>query len=379
MENLNYGMVGNGTTGALISRKGSVDWLCLPRFNSASVFARILDSDRGGVFEILTDPDYEIQQFYIRNTNILVTRFQQGENAFELIDFLPRYHENSHYYCPPDLVRYIRWISGTPEIKVNYDPRLEYAASPTQTTVHPGYIKSFTTRGPYVSVYLYSSFDYEKIVSGTLLRIEEDAYFLMSYNQQLLPQTVDRNYLKYERTKVYWLNWVERTRSFNRFNEEIIRSSLVLKMLSYQKSGAIIAALTTSLPETIGASRNWDYRFCWLRDASMAIKVLMHLGHRNAAERYIQFVIDLLPEKSEKIQIMYGINGEKTLTETTLDHLSGYQNSRPVRVGNDAYRQKQNDIFGVLMDVIFQQFKRFRVSLENSEELWTITRRIIRQ
>jgi GH15 family glucan-1,4-alpha-glucosidase len=181
-----------------------------------------------------------------------------------------------------------------------------------------------------------------------------------------------------ERTKVYWLNWSERSKKFGKYNKEILRSALTLKLLSYDKTGAIIAALTTSIPETIGEIRNWDYRFCWLRDASMVIKVMSELGHRNVARRYLKFILDIIPDKDEKIQIMYGIHGQRALPEKILGYLAGYENSQPVRIGNAAYRQKQNDIYGVLMDVIYQQFKLFKTSLENSEALWTITRSIVK-
>jgi GH15 family glucan-1,4-alpha-glucosidase len=201
---------------------------------------------------------------------------------------------------------------------------------------------------------------------------------LLSYNQKILEQNVERAYLKLERTKVYWLNWSERTKRYKKYNDEILRSALVLKLLSYNKTGAVLAAATTSLPETLGEIRNWDYRFCWIRDASMVIKVMTSLGHYNVARRYLNFVIDIIPDKDEKIQIMYGINREKKLTETILDHLSGYEHSAPVRVGNDAYRQKQNDIYGILVDVIYQHFSIYDTSMQNSEELWTIVRSIVK-
>ena len=151
-----------------------------------------------------------------------------------------------------------------------------------------------------------------------------------------------------------------------------------MKLLSYQKTGAIIAAVTTSLPETIKGIRNWDYRYCWIRDSSMTITILTNLGHFNAAERFLKFIINAVPYKNEKIQIMYGINHEKKLTEETLGWLSGYENSRPVRIGNKAFQQKQNDIYGVLLDAILKYFELFQNNLENSEDLWTIVRSLVK-
>ncbi|MBN1183096.1 MAG: glycoside hydrolase family 15 protein [Bacteroidales bacterium] len=379
MDNLNYGIVGNCRSAALISDKGSIDWCCLPEFNSSSFFAKILDVDKGGSFEFLVDGSYKISQSYIRKTNILVTKFENGEDAFEVVDFMPRYLNDSRgYYAPPDLIRYIKHISGKPSFRLKYDPRLEYAQYTTKTIVTGEYIKSFTTKGVYDSAYLYTDLDKEKVVKGEYIELVSDAFFLFSYNQKILKQTLDRAYLKLQRTKVYWLNWTERTKIFVKYNEEILRSALVLKLLSYDKSGAVLAAVTTSLPETIGEIRNWDYRFCWLRDSSMVIKVMSYLGHQNVASRYLNFIIDIIPDKDEKIQIMYGINRDKKLTEKVLGHLSGYMNSAPVRIGNDAYRQKQNDIYGILMDVIYQQFSIFETSLEHSEALWTITRSVVK-
>ncbi|MEE4198862.1 MAG: glycoside hydrolase family 15 protein [Bacteroidales bacterium] len=380
MDNLDYGIIGNCKSAALISRKGSMDWCCLPEFDSTSVFAKILDQDIGGSFEILVDNDYEITQSYIDKTNILVTKFHRENDRFEVVDFMPRYKsEENGYYSPPDVIRYIKYISGEPVFRVKYDPRLEYAKYPTQTILNnKKYIKSYTKKGNYNSVYLYTDLDFKTIVEQEPIRLTRDAYFLLSYNQKILEQSVERAYLKLERTKVYWLNWSERTRRYKKYNDEILRSALVLKLLSYNKTGAVLAAVTTSLPETLGEIRNWDYRFCWIRDASMVIKVMTSLGHYNVARRYLDFVIDIIPDKDEKIQIMYGINREKKLTETILEHLAGYEHSAPVRVGNDAYRQKQNDIYGILVDVIYQHFSIYDTSLQNSEELWTIVRSIVK-
>jgi GH15 family glucan-1,4-alpha-glucosidase len=381
MTNLDYGIIGNGISAALISKSGSLDWLCLPVFDSASVFAKILDDERGGSFEIITDDSYTSKQKYLPKTNILSTIFSNGADSFEVLDFMPRYHYHNgkdHIYSPPDVLRYIKWKSGNPRFRVKYDPRLEYAESETITEVRDDFIKSFTKSGTYDSLYLFTDVEKEKVVNGDEIELENDVFFLISYNQKLLKQSIDRAYLKLQRTKVYWLNWSEDTHKFSHYNDEILRSALVLKLLSYHKTGAVLAAATTSLPETIGEIRNWDYRFCWLRDASMVIKMMTQIGHWTSAERFMNFIIDVVSDKDEKIQIMYGINREKNLRERILTHLSGYEDSAPVRIGNAAYKQKQHDIYGILMDVIYQQFSLFEVSLQNSEELWTITRSIVR-
>ncbi|MCG6190368.1 glycoside hydrolase family 15 protein [Maribellus maritimus] len=381
MINLDYGIVGNGKSVALISKNGATEWLCLPLFDSASVFSSLLDKEKGGNFEIIVDKSYSTNQKYLPKTNILVTRFTNGTDTFEIIDFMPRYHYRNggdHIYSPPDYIRYFKWKSGRPKFRIKYDPRLEYGEKPTKTQIRSEFIKSKTVKGPYDSLYLYTNLNKKKVVNSEEVTMKSDLFFLISYNQKLLPQTQARAYLKLQRTKVYWLNWSEETHRFSHYNDEILRSALVLKLLSYDKTGAVLAAATTSLPETIGEIRNWDYRFCWLRDASMVIKVMTKLGHWRSASRFLNFIIDVVSDKDEKIQIMYGINKEKNLKERILTHFSGYEGSAPVRIGNAAYKQKQHDIYGILMDVIYQQFSLFDVSLENSEELWTITRSIVR-
>lgn len=379
MNTLDYGVIGNCRTAALISKTGSIDWCCLPNFDSSTIFAKLLDTKIGGSFEIEVNSSYTIKQRYIKNTNILSTIFAGSDGSFELMDFMPRYHiEKSGYYNPPDIIRYFKLISGEPKFTLKYNPKLEYARHETHTEINEDFIKSYTTEGEYDSLYMYTDLGSNKIVKQTEISLQKDSFILLSYNQKILSQTIELQYIKLQRTKVYWLNWANEITSFTQYQNEIVRSALTLKMLTYDKTGAVLAALTTSLPETIGEERNWDYRFCWIRDASMAIKVMSRLGHMNSVKRFMNFLIDIIPDKDEKIQIMYGINREKKLTEEELLHLSGYENSAPVRIGNAAYIQKQNDIYGVLMDVIYQHFRLFDTSLEISENLWTITRSIVK-
>lgn len=379
MNTLDYGIIGNCKSAALISKEGSLDWCCLPDFNSASVFAKLLDTNIGGSFSFEVGPEYEISQKYLWKTNILCTTFASEEAAFQVIDFMPRYRESSGtFYAPPDVIRYLCVVKGTPRLRVNYDPRINYAREKTYNENHKFYIKSFTREGKYDSLYLYTSFDLDDVLNREEITLKGNAYFLMGYHEKLREQNLERAYLKFQRTKTYWMNWSEETTKFSHFSDEIGRSALVLKSLTYDKTGAVLAAATTSLPETIGEVRNWDYRFCWIRDASMVIKVMAGLGHKESAQKFLEFIMNLIPNKDEKLQIMYGINGEKQLTEEILTHLDGYKGSRPVRIGNAAYIQKQNDIYGILMEVIYQQFLQFETTLENSEELWTIVRGIAR-
>ncbi|MDC6352276.1 glycoside hydrolase family 15 protein [Zeaxanthinibacter sp. PT1] len=378
MDNLDYGIIGNCRSAALVSKNGSIDWCCLPEFDSSSVFAKLLDEKIGGSFEILVTDDYSINQKYLKRTALLVTTFSNGEDSFEVYDFMPRYHkEGGGYHAPPEIVRYFSPTSGKPKFRVKYEPKLEYAAGETETYVKRNFVASLTYGDKFDTVFLYTSFNKNAVVEGREIELTEDGYFSMAYNEKIFRSTVNSAYLDMERTKVYWLNWSSRTSRYTQYTQQINRSAITLKMLSYDRSGAVLAAATTSLPETIGEVRNWDYRFCWIRDASMVVKVVSDLGHKNIARRYLKFIIDLIPDKDEKLQIMYGINKEKKLTEETLDHLSGYKGSKPVRIGNAAYAQRQNDIYGILMDVIHAQLVRFQTDIENGEELWTITKGIV--
>jgi GH15 family glucan-1,4-alpha-glucosidase len=377
-NNLDYGIIGNCRSAALISKNGSLDWCCLPEFDSSSVFAKLLDDDIGGSFEFLVSKEYFISQAYIKNTCILVTCFYSEDNSFEVHDFMPRYKkENGDYYAPPEVIRYIKHIKGQPRFKVKYNPKLEYALGKTNTYIKKDFIVSLTDKEKFDSLFLYTNFDKKAVVRGEEITLKSDGYFQFGYNEKLFTSTVTNVCLELDRTKVYWLNWMERTPTYKSYNAEISRSAMTLKLLSYEKTGAVLAAVTTSLPETIGEVRNWDYRFCWIRDASMVIKVVSSLGHKRMAKRYLRFITNLIPHKDEKLQIMYGINGEKQLTELQLDHLKGYMNSKPVRIGNAAFLQRQNDIYGILMDVIHQQLVKFNTDIENGEELWSITKGIV--
>ena len=379
MDNLDYGVVGNCKTAALISKEGSIDWLCFPVFDSPSVFSKLLDKDKGGSFSFIVSDSYRITQNYFKETNILCTRFASDEGVFEVLDFMPRYKtRGDEYYIPSEIYRYIRLIDGKPRFRINYTPVMNYARDSVIHKKFAYFIRTFSLVDGNDNIYLYSSIDFDTILNQEEIILEQDQYMLLSYSQKLANIDINRAYLEYQRTKIYWLNWNNRSRKFIEYNDYICRSLLALKLMCYESSGAIMAALTTSIPETIGEVRNWDYRFCWIRDASMSIETLIELGHHSTAKQYMSFVKDILKSKSDSLQIMYGIDGSRTLKEEMLPHLAGYENSQPVRIGNAAYFQKQNDTFGYLMDVIHSYYFRFPGTLGELEEMWEVVKSIIR-
>ncbi|MDD4101657.1 MAG: glycoside hydrolase family 15 protein [Kiritimatiellae bacterium] len=375
---MQFGVIGNCKSAALVDHRGTIVWCCLPDFDSASVFASLLDEGRGGHFGIETDETYKITQSYISNTNVLRTVYESPSGGFELLDLMPRHKENKQYYAPPEVLRHIRRLHGAPVFTVRYCPKLGYARHETRSVSHASYIKSMAQNGAYESLYLYTNLPHDAVLEGLPITLEDEAYLLLSYHQKIRPVTLDRIALEVERTKVYWMDWVGRTTPFDRWSKEVKRSAMVLKLLSYQESGAIMAAVTTSLPEAVGEERNWDYRFCWIRDAAMTLNMLTRLGHLNVAENFFSYVLRVVPYKDDEIQVMYGIRGNKTLTERTLDWLDGYKNSRPVRVGNAAYTQRQHDIYGVLLNAILRYLEVFKIDETTGERLWTITRSLMR-
>ena len=377
--NLNYGIIGNCKSSALINEDSSIDWSCLPQFDSPSIFGKILDDQKGGSFKIVCDDSYHITQKYLDKTAILLTRFDNGTDSFQLLDFMPRFQkDNGIYYAPPEITRLVKVIKGNPLIKILYDPQLEYAQGETKNYIKEDFIVSVVDDERYDTLTLYTDLDKTSVLSGGEIKLDKDYFFKISYNEKIKPFSIDDIKFEFEKTKVYWLNWCFKTPTFdNVYNDQILRSAITLKLLTFEKTGAVLAAATTSLPETIGEVRNWDYRFCWIRDASMVIKVIAKLGHIKIVKNFIEFIIDLIPDKDEKLQIMYGINGEKMLTEKTLDHLSGYRGSKPVRIGNAAFIQKQNDIYGILMDAIHFQIEKYTDETDKHEELWSIVKSIV--
>jgi GH15 family glucan-1,4-alpha-glucosidase len=392
-DNYHHGVIGNGRTCALIEPDSSVAFACLPDFDSGTVFASLLDPERGGTMRVDMVDGRATSQHYERNTNILVTKFEadDGKSAFQVIDFMPRYtwdgKAGTSGDAAPDIVRVLEPLHGAPKIRVHYDPRLEYGLHPTETHLdRDGAALKSTTTGRredggvvYESVFLYTDLNAAAVAAGDEdFWLNEKRYLLVSYHDKVQPPTRDTVELMLQRTRSYWLLWSARTHVPERYADEVIRSALALKLLQFDPTGAMAAAATTSLPETIGEERNWDYRFCWIRDGSMTVSTLRRIGHPRMASLFIDWMLRTVPTKDDTLQIMYGLRGEKVLTEHTLGHLDGYLGSKPVRIGNAAYDQQQHDIYGILLDVIYQDIEERTRTPEKLDQLWTRVRSVNR-
>lgn len=391
-------VIGNGRSAAIIEPDGTIVFACLPDFDSGTVFGKLLDTDRGGSFGLELEAGQVVTQAYERHTNVLATTFAGPSGSFRVIDFMPRYtwdgRAGAAGDAPADIVRLIEPLSGQPVLRVNYDPRLEYSRFPTTHEIDGNRIKSITrgvaepnpdqsrrsgdVRNIYESLYLYTDLDKADVLAGNGIVVDRARYFIVSYHDKVQEPSTDTVHLMLQRTRAYWLLWAARTTLPTGYAEEVLRSALALRMLQFDPTGALVAAVTTSLPETIGETRNWDYRFCWIRDASMTVSVLRRVGHPGMAKRLIDWVMRTVPTKDDELQIMYGLRGERDLREETLDHLAGYHGSKPVRIGNAAHTQKQHDIFGVMLDVVYQDLLVRDRTPEALDRLWTRVRAEVR-
>ncbi len=374
-----YGIIGDLHTVALVGKNGSIDWCCLPRIDSPSVFGALLDANKGGSFRIYaSDTTSEYLQLYYPDTNVLLTRFATPDGYAELTDFMPikgrRTDEFEHA-----LIRSVNVVYGSLEIVLNCRPAFNYARNGHQLTLSENGAL-FSSNGLSLAlaspVPLYE--DGEGGVTATFtLHQGESAHFLLITDSETIPRPLSEDQYQglFQRTLRYWYEWIAQCTYQGRWREMIHRSALALKLLTYAPSGAVVAAATTSLPETLGGVRNWDYRFVWLRDAAFTLYSLLNLGFFREASAFMDWLNARCHELKEggMLQPLYGVDGEQILTESRLDHLDGYHGSRPVRIGNGAYAQKQLDIYGEMMDAIYI-YNRFDAI---SYDLWQNLQRLL--
>ena len=356
-----YGIIGDLHTVALVGKSGSIDFLCLPSFDSPSVFAALLDTDRGGRFQIAPQLDDAVQrQLYLPDTNVLLTRFLSDSGVAEVSDFMPVEDAGVAH----NLVRRAKTVRGEIRFGMRCDPRFDYGrATHTVERRSDTEILFVGRAGPRELVLRLRSSVPMQLEEGAAvaqftLGADHSVWFILEVVMGDGPSPcADPDYAtdSFKETVNFWRGWIGRSTYKSRWREMVNRSALVLKLLTSREHGSIVAAPTFGLPETIGGVRNWDYRYAWIRDSSFTLYGLMRLGYTEEAAAFIRWIMarcqELEPDGS--LQIMYAIDGRPVMPEQTLDHFEGYMGSRPVRIGNDAHRHLQLDIYGELMDSIY--------------------------
>jgi GH15 family glucan-1,4-alpha-glucosidase len=371
-----HGLIGDLRTAALVSLDGSIDWLCLPRFDSPSVFGAILDDKKGGVFRIspVVEPAVR-QQFYWPGTNVLVTTCRAPDGVGETMDFMRVFHDRTQ------LVRRVQALRGSMAFRMECRPAFNYARDRHEVRTLPGgacFHSDALALELAASVPL--SRDGDAVLSDFVLEEGQTATFVLQEGEEgieSLAGVSDKESLALlQDTIEYWHLWISRSQYRGRWREMVERSALVLELLTYEPSGAVVAAPTCSLPERLGGVRNWDYRYNWIRDAAFTLYGLLRIGLTDEALRFMGWLEkrcgELDPEGA--LQTVYGIDGRCRLTEEVLGHLEGYKGSSPVRIGNAAYLQTQLDIYGALLDAVYL-FNKYANPI--SAELWKGLRRLV--
>ncbi len=354
----NHGVIGNMRSVALVSMNGSIDFLCYPNFDSPTVFAALLDDQRGGCFQIQPElRDRRVRQLYLPDTNILLTRFLAEEGVAELTDYMPIGADGKQ---PNEIVRTVAVIRGEIPFKLVCQPRFDYAASAHTIKIEDRRATFSPADRACPTMALYSTIPLEKesqdATAQFSLRAGENATFLFGEVRPEEEQPeMGRLDERFHETARFWRGWIARSKYRGRWREMVNRSALMLKLLISREHGSLVAAPTFSLPEEIAGVRNWDYRYTWLRDAAFTLYALIRLGFVDESEAFIDWLKGRLSDDAERgpLQVMYGIDGRQKLDEVTLDQLRGYEDSGPVRIGNAAYQQLQLDIYGEMMDSIY--------------------------
>jgi len=377
-----YGIIGNLDTCALVGKDGSIDWCCFPHIESPSIFAGILDINKGGHFAIHPSEPFESEQKYIEKTNVLQTVFHTSSGTAILTDFMPlTEEEEAENHESQTIYRKVICTKGSVKLEAEFKPRFNYARA--QTTFKP-FEKGVVATWNNEQVFLTAPFELElrgdEAFGTHTIKEGESIWMVLQYGHRA-PVYSEACEDSFKNTVQYWQNWGHRCDPqkcvfSGPWHDLVVRSGLVLKLLTHHESGAICAAPTTSIPEEIGGVRNWDYRFNWIRDSAFTLQALYNLGHVKEAKNHLKWFMSLCKETKEpsEIQIMYGMHGETELKEQELKHLSGYRNSRPVRIGNSAAKQRQLDIYGELLNIFYETT---RYGEDISQDDWHFIAKIV--
>jgi GH15 family glucan-1,4-alpha-glucosidase len=377
-----YGIIGNEETVALVGRDGAIDWCCFPHVESASLFARILDSQRGGHFTVCPTQSFEAEQRYVDRTNVLRTCFRTTAGQATVTDFMPvpettQTRQGTHQA----VYRKLTCDSGQVDLQIEFEPRFDYARTdPRLEQARHGVVAT----GNDESVFLSGSVPFHisnQTASGSVtLTAGETHWFVLGYEQEIPAHPADHQQALDEVID-YWRNWTHQCSPTEEcpidgpWHDRAVRSALTLKLLIHRETGAICAAPTTSLPEDIGGVRNWDYRYNWIRDSALTVRALAELDHLEEAKNYFSLCLAHCSRGDPAdIQPLYGLHGHDDLDEQTLDHLSGYRDSTPVRIGNAAINQQQLDVYG---ELILGIYETTRYGATISEQDWAVMRDII--
>ncbi|UQA56412.1 glycoside hydrolase family 15 protein [Polyangium aurulentum] len=367
-------IIGNCQYSALVDRSGSIVWCCLPRFDAEPVFSTLLDAEGGGRFTVGPAGLEPGTQRYLTNTNILETTFRTDTGTFRVVDFAPRFLQHDRFFRPTKIVRIVEPIEGTPRIRVRCDPRLGWSKAAPSRLVGSNHIRFEGFSSPL------------RLTTDIPLSYIDSAPFALTGRRHLvlawgppleesLPSACDRFLAE---TTRYWQRWVKHCNVPPHFQQEVIRSALVLKLHCFEDTGAIVAAMTTSIPEAPGSGRTWDYRYCWLRDASYALSAFRLLGHFEEREQFSHYLLNAAASAPPDLTLapLYRIDGSSELGESTLDAWPGYENNRPVRVGNAAASQLQHDVFGEMVLALAPIFLDDRFFAERSVQALDLLERL---
>jgi GH15 family glucan-1,4-alpha-glucosidase len=357
-----YALIGDCRSAALVSSNGSIDWLCWPNFDSASIFAELVDSAKGGRFSVRPTGAFRTERDYLPHSNVLETRFYTPEGSIALRDCMAVSDERAKRTCPlaeHEIIREIEGLDGVVDLEIVFEPRPQYAEVPARLERRGMLGISANIRHGMILLRsdLPLQIDSDNASAAGIARIEAGnvVYLSLSYSSDapgILPALGAAARERLHRTIRWWEEWIDRCTYQGPYREYVVRSALALKLMCFAPSGAVIAAPTTSLPEEIGGTRNWDYRFCWLRDASFTLRALQDLGYEEEAAAYYDWLLHATRLTQPELQVLYDAFGEAHIPERELSHLDGYAGSKPVRVGNGAFDQLQLDVYGEVLDAV---------------------------